>query len=37
LVEQAVSYGTLKLQKTGRIYRTVDLLPELREDIVSDS
>lgn len=30
LVEQAVAYGTLKLQKTGRIYRTVDLLPELR-------
>jgi integrase len=35
LVEQAVSYGTLKLQKTGRIYRTVDLLPELREDILT--
>lgn len=33
LVEQAVSYGKLKLQKTGRVYRTVDLLPELCEDI----
>lgn len=35
LVEQAVSYGKLKLQKTGRVYRTVDLLPELREDILT--
>lgn len=35
LVEQAVSYGALKLQKTGRVYRTVDLFPELRADILA--
>lgn len=33
LVEQAVSCGKLKLQKTGRVYRTVDLLPPLGEDL----
>jgi integrase len=33
LVEQAVSHGKLKLQKTGRVYRTVDLLAALREDL----
>jgi integrase len=33
LVEQAVARGRIKLQKTGRIYRTVDLLPPLREDL----
>lgn len=33
LVEQAVARGRVKLQKTGRIYRTVDLLPPLREDL----
>ncbi len=37
LVEQALSDGELKVQKTGRQYRTVDLLPilgdELRESI----
>jgi integrase len=33
LVEQAVSHGKLKLQKTGRVYRTVDLLSALREDL----
>lgn len=33
LVEQAVSYGKLKRQKTGRIYRTVDVLEALREDL----
>ena len=35
LVEQAVSYGSLKMQKTGRVYRTVDLFPELRADIMA--
>ncbi len=35
LVERAVSYGSLKLQKTGRVYRTVDLLPELRADVLT--
>lgn len=33
LVEQAVSQGRLKRQKTGRVYRTVDLLGPLREDL----
>jgi integrase len=33
LVEQAVSLGKLKVQKTGRAYRTVDLLPALRDDL----
>jgi integrase len=33
LVEQAVALGKSKLQKTGRVYRTVDLLPALREDL----
>ena len=33
LVEQAVSLGKLKVQKTGRTYRTVDLLPVLRDDL----
>lgn len=33
LVEQAVSDGELKLQKTGRIYRTVDLLGALAGDL----
>ncbi|MFL5846330.1 MAG: tyrosine-type recombinase/integrase [Solirubrobacteraceae bacterium] len=33
LVEQAVSDGELKLQKTGRIYRTVDLLDALADDL----
>jgi integrase len=33
LVEQAVARGRIKLQKTGRIYRTVDLLPPLRVDL----
>ncbi|MCW2993811.1 MAG: helix-turn-helix protein [Conexibacter sp.] len=35
LVEQAVARGRIKLQKTGRIYRTVDLLPPLRDDLAS--
>jgi integrase len=34
LVEQAVSDGELKIQKTGRIYRTVDLLSPLKSDLV---
>jgi integrase len=33
LVEQAVSDGELKRQKTGRLYRTVDLLPVLAGDL----
>jgi integrase len=33
LVERAVARGRVKLQKTGRIYRTVDLLPPLRDDL----
>lgn len=33
LVEQAVSDGELKAQKTGRIYRTVDLLVPLAADL----
>ncbi|MCW2983177.1 MAG: helix-turn-helix protein [Conexibacter sp.] len=35
LVEQAVARGRIKLQKTGRIYRTVDLLPPLRDDLTA--
>jgi integrase len=35
LVEQAVSLGKLKVQKTGRAYRTVDLLPALRDDLAT--
>lgn len=35
LIEQAVSDGELKLQKTGRVYRTVDLLDALAEDLRS--
>jgi integrase len=35
LVEQAVSHGELKEQKTGRDYRTVDLLGVLREELVA--
>jgi integrase len=33
LIEQAVSDGRLKRQKTNRIYRTVDLLDPLAEDL----
>lgn len=33
LVEQAVNDGRLKRQKTGRIYRTIDLLPVLASDL----
>src|SRR3954462_4766914 len=33
LVEQTVSDGELKRQKTGRLYRTVDLLAVLAEDL----
>jgi integrase len=33
LVEQAVAYGKLKPQKTGRVYRTIDLLDSLAEDL----
>jgi integrase len=33
LIEQAVAQGRLKLQKTGRVYRTVDLLDPLSEDL----
>ena len=35
LVERAVSDGHLKRQKTGRIYRTVDLLDPLAEDVAA--
>jgi integrase len=35
LIEQAVARSRIKLQKTGRIYRTVDLLPPLRDDLAS--
>jgi len=35
LVEQAVSDGDLKRQKTGRLYRTVDLLDVLASDLSS--
>ncbi len=33
LVEQALNDGELKRQKTGRLYRTVDLLPVLAGDL----
>lgn len=33
LIEQAVARGKLKLQKTGRVFRTVDLLEPLAEDL----
>lgn len=33
LVEQAVSRGKLKQQKTGRVYRTLDLLTPLSDDL----
>lgn len=33
LVDQAVAHGRLKVQKTGRDYRTVDLFDVLREDL----
>jgi integrase len=33
LIEQAVSDGDLKVQKTGRNYRTVDLLSPLQSDL----
>jgi len=33
LIEQAVANGKLKLQKTGRVYRTVDLLSALADDL----
>jgi len=33
LIEQAVSDGRLKRQKTNRVYRTVDLLEPLAEDL----
>jgi integrase len=35
LVEQAVAHGRLKVQKTGRSYRTVDLIAVLREDLAA--
>ncbi len=35
LVDQAVAHGRLKVQKTGRNYRTVDLLTVLLEDLVA--
>ena len=35
LVEQAVSNGELKVQKTGRIYRTVDLVGPLAADVAA--
>jgi integrase len=35
LIERAVARGRVKLQKTGRIYRTVDLLPPLRDDLTT--
>jgi integrase len=35
LVERAVSDGLLKRQKTGRAYRTVDLLEPLAEDLAA--
>jgi integrase len=34
LVEQTVSDGGLTLQKTGRVYRTVDLLHALADDLL---
>lgn len=33
LVEQAVADGKVKLQETGRLYRTVDLLSHLADDL----
>ena len=33
IIEQAVSHGKLKLQKTGRVYRSVDLLDAPRADL----
>lgn len=35
LIEQAVSHGVLKEQKTGREYRTVDLFGVLREELLA--
>ena len=35
LVEQAVAHGRLKVQKTGRNYRTVDLFDVLRGDLAA--
>ncbi len=35
LVEQAVSDGQLKRQKTNRVYRTVDLIAPLAEDLAA--
>jgi len=35
LVDQAVAHGRLKVQKTGRDYRTVDLVDVLREDLAA--
>jgi integrase len=35
LIDQAVAHGRLKVQKTGRIYRTVDLFPLLRDDLLT--
>lgn len=35
LVEQAVARGKIKVQKTGRAYRTVDLLDPLRDDVAA--
>jgi integrase len=35
LVERAVTDGEFKVQKTGRIYRTVDLLPVLAGDLAA--
>ena len=35
LVERAVTDGEFKVQKTGRIYRTVDLLGVLAEDLAA--
>ncbi len=34
LIEQAVAHGKRKLQKTGRVYRTMDLLAPLVGDFV---
>jgi integrase len=33
LIEQSVAEGRVKVQKTGRAYRTVDLLAALRDDL----
>jgi integrase len=35
LVEQAVARGRIKLQKAGRVYRTVDVLLPLRDDLAA--